>query len=148
MYFERIDYKPEVQELLASAGLPTSDLAEQAGLCLFGLVVTQKLIGVVGVEVYEKVGLIRSLAVAPAQRKRGYGQALVAHGEAWAWQQGVKTLYLLTTTASAFLAKLGYEVVKRAEAPSSIAQTTQFADLCPASSTFMRKNLRSNDLKP
>ena len=60
-------------------------------------------------------------------------------------KQGIKTLYLLTTTAAQFFAKRGYEAVPRSEAPAAIAATAQFSDLCPASSAFMRKALAANN---
>lgn len=70
---------------------------------------------------------------------------LVSNAETWAAAQGVKTLYLLTTTAVAFFVRLGYEVISRSEAPLAIAATGQFAALCPASSTFMRKVLAADN---
>ena len=100
--------------------------------------------GVVGVEVYGSVGLLRSLAVEPSHRKSGLGVSLVSNAETWAAEQGVETLYLLTTTAAQFFARRGYEAVPRSEAPAAIAATAQFSDLCPASSTFMRKVLTAN----
>jgi amino-acid N-acetyltransferase len=85
------------------------------------------------------VGLLRSLAVAEAHRKGGCGRALVSHAESWAWRHGVKTLYLLTTTAANFFARTGYEAISRVQAPAPIAATTQFSSLCPSSATLMRK---------
>ena len=67
------------------------------------------------------------------------------HIATWAAEQGVETLYLLTTTAAQFFARRGYEAVPRSEAPAAIAATAQFSELCPASSTFMRKVLAANN---
>ena len=133
----------ELETLLSRAGLPVSDLGKGLPLHLFGARVNGMLIGVVGVEVYKTVGLLRSLAVEAAFRQGGVGRALVAHAETWAVQCQVNELYLLTTTAAGFFAHLGYEVVSRSEAPKAIARTTQFEGLCPSSSTFMRKKLAS-----
>jgi amino-acid N-acetyltransferase len=66
---------------------------------------------------------------------------LVSDAEAWATERGIKTLYLLTTTAAQFFSRLGYEAIPRSEAAAAIAATAQFSDLCPASSTLMRKVL-------
>jgi amino-acid N-acetyltransferase len=79
--------------------------------------------------------------VADNHRGGGHGKALVSHAEAWASQHGVEALYLLTTTAAEFFARLGYVAIPRSEAPAAIAATAQFASLCPSSSTFMRKVL-------
>lgn len=131
----------QVEALLAASGLPVEDLGERPQLHLFGARFDGKLAGVVGVEVYRDVGLLRSLAVEPAFRKLGYAHALVAHAEFWASQLGVDSLYLLTTTAAGFFARLDYAPLPRSDAPQAIAKTTQFAGLCPASATFMRKQL-------
>lgn len=134
-----IQVDSEAEALLQSGGLPVSDLRETPSLELFGLRTDGHLVGVVGVERYGEVALLRSLAVDATHRSSGFGQALVRHAERRAAQQGVKTCYLLTTTAADFFARLGYEVTPRADAPAAIAGTSQFSGLCPASSTFMRR---------
>jgi amino-acid N-acetyltransferase len=77
----------------------------------------------------------------PTARTSGIGAALVAHVESHAWQQGVRSIYLLTTTAERFFEHVGYRRVERDEAPSSIRSTREFASICPASSAFMTKQL-------
>jgi amino-acid N-acetyltransferase len=141
MRAEILSPNPEVEALLTEAQLPVADLANNRSLDLLGFRDGGRLVGVVGIEVYGGVGLLRSLAVAPAHRNAGLGDSLVSKAEAWAAKQKVKTLYLLTTTAAPFFARRGYEAVPRSEAPAAIAATAQFSDLCPASSTFMRKVL-------
>jgi amino-acid N-acetyltransferase len=54
---------------------------------------------------------------------------------------GVRSIYLLTTTAEVFFKRLGYERIERSRAPPSIERTREFASLCPASSAFMIKQL-------
>lgn len=131
----------EVESLLASAGLPVSDLAGRPQLRLFGARADGRLIGVVGIELYAPVGLLRSLAVDAGFRQAGQGRALAAHAENQAAGEGVTDLYLLTTTAADFFARMGYATVPRDAAPEAIARTTQFAGLCPASSAIMAKRL-------
>lgn len=143
MSIEPVAYSAEVKALVSSSGLPVSDLDERPQLRLFGVRLKGKIIGLVGIEVYETVGLLRSLAVDPEFRHSGYARALVIHAETWAAQHQVEKLYLLTTTAADFFAHLGYKEVSRVEAPKAIAQTTQFVGLCPSSATFMRKKLAS-----
>ena len=141
MRTETLILGPEVEALLTEAQLPVSDLSSCRSVNLLGIREDGRLVGVVGVEIYGSVGLLRSLAVEPANRNAGLGVNLVSGAESLAAQQGIKALYLLTTTAARFFARLGYEAVPRSEAPIAIAATTQFSDLCPASSTFMRKVL-------
>ncbi len=144
MNIEPIELNDEVEALLVSEELPVSDLRSPNQLRLFGVRVGDRIIGIVGIESHGNVGLLRSLVVGEASRKSGCGQKLVAKAEAWASEKGVKSLYLLTTTAASFFSRLGYEVVPRSEAPASIANSAQFAELCPASATFMCKTLAAN----
>lgn len=134
-------FDEDVEALLAEAQLPTADLATSRSLSLLGLREEGRLVGVVGIEVHGRVGLLRSLAVIPTRRNAGIGTGLVSSAEAWAAERGVETLYLLTTTAADFFARQGYEALSRSEAPTAIAATAQFSDLCPGSSSFMRKEL-------
>jgi N-acetylglutamate synthase-like GNAT family acetyltransferase len=136
-----IELGPEVETLLIAGGLPVSDLGSVADLHLFGMRTDHELIGLVAVEAYATVGLLRSLAVAERHRGAGHGRALVAHAEAWAAQDGLKALYLLTETAAQFFSALGYRPAARSEAPPAIAATSQFTTFCPESATLMRKAL-------
>jgi amino-acid N-acetyltransferase len=142
MPIESIAFNKEAHDLLAAAGLPMADLADSGnGPQLFGYLEKGRLIGVVGIEALGLVGLLRSLAVHEDYQNCGRGRSLVAHAETWAVQKDIQRLYLLTISAADFFAKLGYTILTRAEAPKAIAATTQFAGLCPASSTFMVKDL-------
>lgn len=144
MRAETISLDTEVEALLTEARLPISDLSGSRSLDLLGVRESGRLVGVIGIEVYGEVGMLRSLAVAATRRRAGLGLGLVSSAESWAAERGVKTLYLLTTTAAGFFARLGYEAIPRSEAPAAIAATAQFSELCPASSTFMRKALAAN----
>ena len=130
-----------VIELLTLCDLPTEDLATLDLRYFLGYGRRTELEGVVGLQVYGEVALLRSLAVTPAARGIGIGQRLVDEIEAYAWEQEVNTLYLLTTTAEPFFARRGYTVADRATAPEAIRNTSEFSDLCPASAVFMMKNL-------
>lgn len=144
MRAEVISVTTEVEALLTEARLPVADLADSHSLNLLGFRDRDCLVGVVGVEVYGRVGMLRSLAMDPTHRNTGLGAALVSNAESWAAEQGIETQYLLTTTAAQFFTRRGYEAVPRSEAPAVIAATSQFSELCPASSTFMRKVLAAN----
>ncbi|MDZ7748105.1 MAG: arsenic resistance N-acetyltransferase ArsN2 [Halofilum sp. (in: g-proteobacteria)] len=141
MDIDPIDLNGEAEELLASEGLPIADLRTSSGTVLLGMREGGRIIGVVGVESHGPIGLLRSLVVGRGSRRAGCGRELVAQAEAWAGENGMESLYLLTTTASDFFARLGYEVADRDSAPASIASSAQFVDLCPASATFMCKAL-------
>jgi amino-acid N-acetyltransferase len=97
--------------------------------------------GLVGLELYGTDALLRSLVVGENARGNGLGSTLVGHAERYAVTKGVRSVYLLTTTAEAFFKRLGYERIDRSQAPPSIKETREFASLCPASSAFMMKGL-------
>ncbi len=142
----RIFPKPsesEVRRLLAEAGLPAEDLAPDALEDFLGCGPEGALTGVVGLEILGTEALLRSLAVARSERGRGYGKMLVAEAERRARARGVERVYLLTTTAAEFFARLGYHEVPRDEAPPSIRVTSEFSVVCPTNSVLMLKVLAS-----
>ena len=130
-----------VARLLTEAGLPSSDLTAAHLENFFGCGPTSAPDGVVGVELYESVALLRSLAVSAKCRGRGCGTALVARAERLAQSQGAKDVYLLTNTAERFFERLGYARVQREAAPVAIQRTQEFSTLCSSSSTLMVKRL-------
>jgi amino-acid N-acetyltransferase len=130
-----------VNALLCAASLPTSDLTTAHCHDFFFAGPNDSPIGLVGLEMLGAVALLRSLVVVPGGRNTGLGSALVRHAEDHARRNGVRDLYLLTTTAAGFFAKRGYQHVARAGAPAAIMATREFAGICPASSAFMCKQL-------
>lgn len=124
--------------LLRAAGLPTDDLAK---VNLWEAESEASLAGVIGIERFGTCALLRSLAVAPGYRKRGFGRQLVAHLEDAARTDGVEQLVLLTETAEAFFRALGYEVTDRGQVPEDVQRSAEFASLCPVSAVCMSKSL-------
>lgn len=127
--------------LLSAAGLPTTDLITPRLHDFWGCRDGEKLIGVIGLEIFGAVALVRSLAVAPDWQGQGLGKSLLAQVEQTVQQRGVQALYLLTMTAENFFALQGYTPIPRATAPSVLQQTAEFIALCPASAVCMTKPL-------
>jgi amino-acid N-acetyltransferase len=130
-----------VRRLLAEANLPTADVTAAHLEHFFGCGLQQAPKGIVGLELYGEHALLRSLAVDPDTRGRGCARALVEGAERHARRCGVRRLYLLTTTAADFFARLGYKRVEREKAPDSIRATSEFSTLCPSSSVLMLKEV-------
>jgi amino-acid N-acetyltransferase len=128
-------------KLLAAAGLPAEDLSDSHCENFFFAGSRDTPTGLVGLEIFGNVALLRSLVVAPGRRGVGEGTALLQHAERQARASGVTTLYLLTTTAQPFFAKHGYRCAPREIAPAAIRATREFASICPASSAFMIREL-------
>jgi amino-acid N-acetyltransferase len=129
--------QPAVLRLLGEAKLPPPESFAH----FFGCGEQELPQGVVGLEIYGTDALLRSLAVDPAVRRRGCARALVAQAQRYAQQRGVRRIYLLTTSAADFFARMGYKRLERDGAPPAIRTTSEFAALCPASSVFMVKEL-------
>ena len=130
---QRSHDRPRVRQLLQQCGLPVDDLVmREAG----------QVVGAVGLESADGVGLLRSLAVLPSLHGQGRGAALVVAAERLAEQRGIDDLYLLTTTAPSFFALHDYLRVHRASVPLALQGTAQFATLCPATAVCMHKRLR------
>jgi amino-acid N-acetyltransferase len=140
----QISSRPALQtaiQILKGVDLPTEDLTDSHVEDFFLAGVADQPTGLVGLETFGEVALLRSLAVVPERRGLGEGQQLLEYAERHAWSKGVRAIYLLTTTAESFFAKFGYSRVARESAPVAIKSTREFAGICPASSAFMVKQL-------
>jgi arsenite methyltransferase len=134
---------PAVQAILAQSKLPDDGLTEQFGPAYAVAAEADRVIGVVGIERYGDFGLLRSAAVAPAARGRGVAEALVLDRIDWSMRQGLRTLYLLTTTASDYFPRFGFETIQRAEVPAEVQASVEFTSCCPTSATVMQLDLSS-----
>ncbi|MFC6952035.1 arsenic resistance N-acetyltransferase ArsN2 [Halorubellus litoreus] len=130
----------DVEALLVGNDLPAADVREGPGE-FFVAFDDGEAVGIGGLEVAGDVALLRSVVVREAARGQGYGTAVCDALEREARNRGVDALYLLTTTAAGFFADRGYDRVDRDTAPAALRDTAEFADLCPASATCMRKHL-------
>ncbi|MFZ0610942.1 MAG: arsenic resistance N-acetyltransferase ArsN2 [Desulfobacterales bacterium] len=130
-----------VKRLLNESQLISSDLTPEHLRHFFGLGTIEELEGVVGLELFGTVALLRSLAVVSSRRRAGLGSKLVAHVEDYARNKGIKSLYLLTNTAESFFKHRGYQRIGRDNAPPAIRETKEFSEICPVTSAFMVKHL-------
>lgn len=130
-----------VRGLLREAELPVEDLSPGAMSRFLAAREDGAVVGAVGVEPAGSAGLLRSLVVTPRLRGRGLGRALAGAAEARGRARGLDALYLLTTTAERFFARLGYRRVERADVPGAVRETEEFRRLCPDTAVCMRKTL-------
>lgn len=130
----------QVAELLQQVDLPTDDLP--TGLPGFMVAFDgNRLVGSAGIEPYNSVGLLRSVAVNPNYRDHKLGRQLVDAVLKAAQQQGIREAYLITTTADQYFERYGFERVERTNVPTAVAVTQQFSQLCPSSAVIMKKTL-------
>jgi N-acetylglutamate synthase-like GNAT family acetyltransferase len=132
---------PLLAATLSAASLPTGDLDEPGREFFAFRDPRGTLVGYGGIEVLGRDALLRSVITVPEMRDRAYGAAIVDRMLALALRRGVRTLYLVTTTAVPFFERLGFAAIDRAEAPPAIAATREFAVYCPASAVLMRRQL-------
>ena len=130
----------KINELLSKNALGSDDI--KAHLEYF-FVATQSdsIIGVAGLEVIGKYGLLRSVAVDERFRGCGIAASLCSTLEERAVQRGIRRLYLLTESADQYFLTRGYTVVSRDNVPLAIRKTRQFSILCPDSATLMERRL-------
>ena len=84
----------EIVKLLSQAKLPAQDLTlEKLEHFLVAKAKDGSVIGTIGVELYQDVGLLRSLVVHPSYRGKGLGKRLTREVESFAQQKSIKTLY-------------------------------------------------------
>jgi amino-acid N-acetyltransferase len=133
---------PTIAALLQIAGLPTADLSSSGDFQTWVLEAHGEFVAAIGLERFGDEALLRSLVVAPEQRKRGLGQKLVSRLERDARAQGITQLILLTETAEDFFLARGYVVTDRRRVSDRVKQSAEFRSLCPVSAVCMSKALQ------
>ena len=130
---------PAVRRLLTETELAGGEFEAQFGP-QFAVAVTAdgRVIGVAGVEVHGEDGLLRSVAVDPAWRGRGIGEAVVRDRLTWARGRGLRSVWLLTNTAVDYFPRFGFTRIDRAAAPPALQRSEEFARACPMSAVAMR----------
>ena len=126
-----------IAQLLSRRSLPL----EGGERHLSGFVVAmsgEQLVGVAGVERYGDIGLLRSVAVNGDQAGTGVGTALVEEVLRRARSEGLTALYLLTTTASSWFPRFGFQEVDRSALPGVLSDSAELQGACPATATTMR----------
>ena len=131
---------PAIQALLAACRLPADGIELAGDNCLLAKV-DSWLVGLVALEPYGRLGLLRSLAVSPDYRRRSLGRSSCARIVSHARLLGVERLYLLTTDADRYFNALGFVLIARSEAPAEIQATSQFRSVCPKSALCMAREI-------
>jgi amino-acid N-acetyltransferase len=122
---------------LLADGLPVEDLGRSPIRFFVARTETGAAVGWGGLEPHGQQALLRSIVVNPVLRGVGVGQSMVAALIAQANSMGMEHLWLLTTSAEAFFARLGFRTVARSSAPPSIAASEEFAWHCPDDAVCM-----------
>lgn len=127
---------PAINTLLASEGLPTSDIVLDI-VHIYMFHDQDDLVGLTGLETFKKYALLRSVAVTKDFKNKGLGREIVHKTILKAKKMGMEHLYLLTTSAEGFFAQFGFRKIDRELAPSHIKSTREFRELCDKTAAFM-----------
>ena len=121
-----------VLDLLSRCDLPTEGVSEHLDRFLVarepgGPSATARMVGCVGVEVYGRCGVLRSLAVAPESRGQGLGSRLMAEALSLAKEAGCREVFLLTRTIERMAAGHGFTKITRDQVPPAALASREFS---------------------
>jgi amino-acid N-acetyltransferase len=129
-----------VLALLSRGDLPHAGLAEHFDAALVACD-GEVVVGSAALELYGEAALLRSVAVAEGQRGQGLGRQLTRAALDLARAQGVRRVYLLTTTAEGYFPSFGFAPIARAEVEPAVQISAEFTDACPASAAVLALSL-------
>lgn len=96
-----------------------------------------RLVGVAGLEIHGRDGVLRSVAVDPVVRGAGLGGRLTAAVLEAAQKAALRRVYLLTTTAEDYFPRHGFRRIARQDASPEMQESVEFREACPASAVAM-----------
>jgi amino-acid N-acetyltransferase len=126
-------------DLLGRAELTDKDVSEGWGHYFVVREDDGRVVGVAGLELHGEDGLLRSVAVDPDYRGQGLAAALVEAVLQRAGRVGLRSVYLLTTTARDYFARRGFAECPRDAAPAAIRESWEFRTGCPSTASFMTR---------
>ncbi len=127
-----------IKRLLAGSLLPSRDVG---GAHQRFIVASEngRLIGCAGLQVAGQDGLVRSVAVHWTRRNAGLGSRLHERLLFEAVLAGVRTLYVVTTTAEDFFAGHGFRKIAAQAVPRELQASEEFTAFVPGSGTVMSR---------
>ncbi len=130
----------ELAVTLRESELPHHDLAGLAKR-FFCASIGGEIVGYVGLEISGADALLRSAVIFIRARHRGYGRFMIERLLAVASEYGIERVWLLTTSAPGFFAKLGFADVARSAVPGALTASEEFTLQAPATAVCMVREL-------
>lgn len=127
---------PAVERLLRLTGLVTAGVAAH----ITSFVVLEddgQIIASAGLERYGREALLRSVAVAPAYRNRGFARMLVTRILDRAAADHVEDVYLFTTTAPEYFRRFGFVPIPRDGVAASVRASEEYGACCSGADTMV-----------
>ena len=136
----QISHLQFAKDLLEEFKLPFEDIEKHFENFLIAKI-NNTAIGLIGMEKYSHIALLRSFAIKKEFQNSGTGKMLLDALKQLAKDSGISEFYLLTTTADRYFAKNGFSRLSRENLPPEIQNTEEFKGLCPASAICMKHSL-------
>jgi amino-acid N-acetyltransferase len=127
---------PIVQALLEEASLPTLGVADHFPQ-FFIAETSGRIVGAMGLEVYDETGLLRSAVVTPDHQKAGIGNMLFNSLLDQARGLGIRRLILLTNTAEKYFERRGFRRIEQKSVVGRVTGSVEFSGACPSHSACM-----------
>jgi amino-acid N-acetyltransferase len=131
----------EINQLLISNNLPVIELNCVNSSYFKAINEQDRIVGAIGIEIYGRYGLLRSLVVEPECRNQGIANHLVEKLNDHAKSINIDTLFLLTTTADKYFEKKEFLRIDRDEVPDEVKQSSEFKSICPVSAIVLKKQV-------
>lgn len=132
--------RASIAALLEASQLPVDHLDDDDVVTFFVGRVGSAVVGCVGLELYGRNGLLRSLAVDPAYRGRGLSRRLTQAVLQGAAEAGAEDVVVLTNTATELFVHLGFELVRRDMFDKCLLRSWQFqAGVCADAACLRRR---------
>jgi N-acetylglutamate synthase-like GNAT family acetyltransferase len=128
---------PGVRALVVAAELPLAGLEDQFPEAFAVARRGEQVVGVAALQRFGRFGLLRSVTVAGPERGVGIGRALIQERVAAARTAGIEGVYLLTTGATDWFLRFGFEQIPRTAAPAELLASPEFVDACPATAACL-----------
>jgi len=129
-----------IKRLLVASLLPSRDVGETRQRFIVASE-NGRLIGCAGLQVAGQDGLVRSMAVHWTRRNAGLGTRLHDRLLFEAVLAGVRTLYVVTTTAEDFFARHGFKKVSAQAVPAELRASDEFTAFVPGGGAVMSRTV-------
>lgn len=138
--FRSSQFDPQMSNWLRKHNLPTADLPNDSTRFYEGRT-GERRVCIGALQRFQTPALLRSVVVRSGEKGKGYGRALIEFLLEEARSNGLKSVYLLTTTADSFFEEIGFTVVDRSDLSSSLRSSEEARKLCPDSAVCMKYSL-------
>ena len=136
----------QISDLLVSSNLVPEGLEKENLTLFYKANEFEKVVGVIGVEVYGKFCLLRSLAVHKSKRNLGIARTLIHEALEFACAEKSFNVYLITETIGNTMMRYGFNNISRDDVPHEILKSPFFNGICPCYCQIMHKKIQESEI--